>query len=150
LVVPPAGIDLPAFEEPVGLIDVATTLAAIGGAGRFGIGSDIRESSDGRSVQVEFFGDVRKARAHGRLAGLPARSVVRGPFKLIEQDGGQELYRIDRDPEERTDLAASHPEEVRALGELLPPLSDDPDRPQVPLDLSPAEDEALRKLGYIE
>lgn len=40
-----------------------------------------------------------------------SRSVVDGPWKLV----GAELYNLDLDPSEKTDLAASHPEIVERL-----------------------------------
>jgi arylsulfatase A-like enzyme len=151
LILPPKGVELPAEDGAAGLLDVATTLAAVGGAPGFGVGGDLRTPAPDRVVQVEFFGDARKVPNHGPLAGEPARAVVREGWRLVEHDGRRELYRVDRDPAEREDLAEREPARVEALAELLPPLEDPTRRaPARELRLSPAEREQLRILGYIE
>ncbi len=55
-------------------------------------------------------------------ASLLYRWVIRGPWKLIEPratNAPAELYHLGRDPHERHDLAARHPEKVRQLQAAL-------------------------------
>ncbi|MFN7956519.1 MAG: hypothetical protein U0610_32735, partial [bacterium] len=62
-------------------------------------------------AEPEIMGDVR------------VRSVIDGPWKLIVSQGllgvRTELFRLDRDPGERDDLAAAEPDRVRNLTGLL-------------------------------
>lgn len=57
---------------------------------------------------------------HGS-GNTPTGAVRQGPYKLIEwfEDGRRELYRLDQDLSERTNLAESEPERVQALHDLL-------------------------------
>ena len=59
----------------------------------------------------------RLALADDLLYGPPRESVRRGPWKLIlaHDGGGIELYDLDTDPGERTDVSAAHPDVVAAL-----------------------------------
>jgi len=77
--------------------------------------------------------------------------VVRGVDKLIERDGrGDELYRLDRDPAERHDLAAEEAATVESMRPLLPPLTPRPEGPARTLRPSAEDEKALRALGYVE
>lgn len=83
---------------------------------------------------------------------LRQRSARDGRFKLVETprlDGSvvRELYDLEADPAERTDVSAQHPEVARRLAEALAAWSvpvttpSDPDEDTV---------DALRALGYVE
>lgn len=57
---------------------------------------------------------------YGNQGGAPGGAVVLGDWKLIEwYEGGVELYNLKEDAEEQRNVAAEHPERVRALGEML-------------------------------
>jgi hypothetical protein len=112
-----------------------------------GSGRDLRIPGEASAVPIEFYG----------YPGLPpeqrttARAVVLGHTKLIESEGVRELYRLEADPLEDTDLAADAPGEVRALAERLPPLTASSgelssSERELPVD----EVERLRALGYAD
>jgi arylsulfatase A-like enzyme len=150
LIQPPAGVALPPCDDAVSLIDVTRTLSAAGGAEPVGDGRDLRDPGSGpRAVQIEFFGDERKAAEHGPLAREPQRAAILGDAKLLEIGGRRELYRLRADPGERQDRLASDAEEAERLGAALPPLR----RGEVvapAADLSPDDEAELRALGYID
>ncbi len=54
---------------------------------------------------------------YGNQGGAPQGAIRDGDWKLIEwyEDGALELYNIAQDPGERTNLAARHPDRVKAL-----------------------------------
>jgi len=154
IVVPPRGVDLPAREEPVTLLDVAATIAAISGVPAFGVGRDLRrEQRSPVGAQIEFFGDPRPFRAtlHGPLAATPARAVVRDGFKLIEYPSRRELYSLAADPGESRDLSRELVDVADQLAPSLPPLRrQDTGSAGGGRELSDAEARSLRALGYAE
>ncbi len=58
---------------------------------------------------------------YGNQGGEPSTVIQRFPWKLIHyyEDQRRELYRIDEDPGEQSDLAGSHPGTVRELGAAM-------------------------------
>lgn len=58
---------------------------------------------------------------YGNQGGEPSSMIRRGPWKLIHywEDGRRELYNLERDVQESTDVAASHSDLVATLGEAL-------------------------------
>ncbi|MFO1448271.1 MAG: sulfatase [Opitutaceae bacterium] len=54
---------------------------------------------------------------YGNQGGAPAAAIRRGPWKLIHwaEDDRAELFRLDLDPGETTDLAAREPQRVASL-----------------------------------
>lgn len=54
---------------------------------------------------------------YGNQGGAPAAAIRRGPWKLIHwaEDDREELFRLDLDPGETTDLAAREPQRVASL-----------------------------------
>ena len=152
IVRPPRGTRLPDRDAPVGLADVAATLAAALTGEPIGEGRDLREPARGDGVGVEFFGGNLPPSVvdAGPPHGAPARAVVQGSEKLIERAGRLELYDLDVDPTEQRDLAGDRPERLRALTPRLPPLDagSPPHDPGGQLDAS--EREALRALGYLD
>jgi arylsulfatase A-like enzyme len=152
IIKPPRGIGLPRGDSPVGLADVAATIAAITTDAPLGGGRDLRRAPE-RSPQVpiEHFGDPRPGnRRYGERMRIPGRAVVAWPWKLIEHGERPELYKLDDDPAEAHDLAGSMPERVDALRGLLPPgraawrSRDSRQRP-----VTAEERERLRALGYV-
>lgn len=58
---------------------------------------------------------------YGNQGGAPYGAIREGDWKLIEwyEDGALELYNIPRDNSEKNNLAATHPDQVKALHEKL-------------------------------
>lgn len=58
---------------------------------------------------------------YGNQGGDPSSMIRQGDWKLIHyyEDGHEELYRIDRDPEEKHDLSGQQPEKARELHATL-------------------------------
>ncbi|HVV88709.1 MAG TPA: sulfatase, partial [Kofleriaceae bacterium] len=119
----PAGVEL----EPVSLVDLAPTLAALTGARM--------PDLDGVDLTPELLaaGGLRGARA--LVAHEQEQwAVVAWPWKLLVRpaDNLTELYRLDDDPDEHIDRAAAEPERVKELraryGEF----------PEVPMDRTAA------------
>ena len=136
-------------HEPVSLVDVGATIAAIGAGTGLGQGRDLRAPAPA-PVRAEFFGDTQPFRI--RIDGpvdIPSRSVVLGERKLVERGGELELYDLRADPIERAPLRMT-PEERALLEPLLPPLTYRPAPELAPAEASPETMEALRALGYLE
>jgi len=98
------------------LVDVAPTLCDLAGL-------EVPVSFSGRSLLPAMRGEAppqRPVLAHGNFWGQPLVSWRSGRWKLIlDPRGGQgervELYDLEADPGERTDLAPAQPERVAAL-----------------------------------
>ncbi len=149
IVFPPEGVVLPHTNDPVSLVDVAATVAAIGGVDLPGAGRDLRTlgSSSLHATAIEFYGDPVKAATLGALAKRPARSVVRGRYKLIAYADALHLYDVEADPGEHVDLARALPHLAEDLRKLLPEFADPTFRSDREAPVPEALD-ALRGLGY--
>lgn len=156
VIVPPRGAILPPYDGAVGLLDVTATLAAVAADRRLGSGRDLRQPRiESAPVPIEYFASrPLPPGRYGPYVDEPARALVRdaegGSWKLIEQLGRRELYRVDTDPSERQDLAEQDPDRVRALAPLLPPLDSAPTASGDAAELSHEDEELLRALGYVE
>jgi arylsulfatase A-like enzyme len=122
---------------PVGLADLAATLVRRGGANAEGL--------PGRDLALGL--DARPVVSGNLLYGEPdAQVAVReSQWKLIRNAEGSVLYDLERDPEERKDIAGAQPEHLARLRAFA----------RVPVKLaSPAPElsredaSALRALGY--
>jgi len=146
----PAGVR---SDAPVSLVDVAPTLLAAAGAPLPAAleGVDLRRwlragEPPGPPRPLFAASDSWLARP----AGAHLRGVRLGRYALTS-DGRSppSLYDLERDPEQRHDIAAERPERARELAELLRRRSGDevvaPRRP-----LSPNERAELEALGYLE
>jgi len=139
---------MPVHEGPVGLLDVAATVAAIGTGLEFGEGRDLRGASLAPApVSSELYGTPDEP-------DLPtaARAVVFENWKLLEAQSGLQLFDLARDPREETNLAATRRARVAELERLLPHL-EAPAPDEGPLEeVEPGLDtrEQLRSLGYIQ
>lgn len=122
VVKPPLGVELPEpTGEPVGLLDVASTIGGIGGSPSFGVGHDLRSArASPRMIRIEFYGELRDdPERYGKTAIEPAQAVVGRSYKLIAREGRRELYDVLRDPGERSNLAGSGQSAIRRLATRL-------------------------------
>jgi len=132
-------------ETPTSSLDVAPTLLAAAGLPTAGLPEPpLAERSAGRPI----------------FAGTTQRAVFSGPWKAIFSAGQPELYRLDRDPHERDDVATAQPDEVARLRSLLDAEIARETRLRQALDgkggaakepgLSDAERRRLKALGYLD
>ncbi len=102
------------------LIDVLPTLLA-------GAGLPVPPEVEGRALlaaapAADALPADPLAFSYVQMTGVKGASVIEYPWKLIRQldaDSSLELYNLERDPEERVDLADRHPVLVSHLLELL-------------------------------
>ncbi len=138
-------------EDPVSVVDLLPLVARE-------VGLALPEGVEGRPVGerelvvAESFRDALAIRILGPRFDRDLVSGIRWPWKLIVSDRGKaELYRLDRDPGERVDLADGEAERAllaeleRARSGFRPPA-----RAAAPEAVSPETRERLRELGYIE
>ncbi len=103
--------------------DVFPTLAEIAE-------TDVPEGLDGISFLPELLGKSQQQRKHESLywefhGGKSCQAVMSGNFKAVRQswikqpDGPLELYDIEKDPQELTDIAKNHPELVAKFDKLF-------------------------------
>ncbi len=144
-------------EEIVGLIDVAPTLLDLAGLAA-------PDSFLGRSLAREQILDAPASAIGERLPAArrqpPVGTYVReGPWKLITEPSGIELFHLPDDPDETTNLADGHPVlrdhlVTRATAhipydradEIAPTPFDD----GLPASVKRELHDALRALGYVE
>jgi arylsulfatase A-like enzyme len=155
IVKPPRGVALPRTREPVSLLDVTATIAAIAGHDGFGVGHDLRaEPPADRVVEVEFRGGFRNnPERFGATSDEPARAAIRGGWKLLERSGSYELYDLASDLRELHDHSAERADVLQALAPQLPDLrlhDEEPARTHQPRELTRDERDALHALGYVE
>jgi arylsulfatase A-like enzyme len=119
-------------ERPVGLVDLAPTLADLAEAG-VPDGLDGRSLAralrgEGASVARDLYWRCREGDATTR------RAIRRGELKLVERDDGRlELYDLARDPGETIDLARQRPADVAALYAALERETSGPTAPVDPI-----------------
>lgn len=130
-------------DRPVTLVDVLPTLAdwldVEPPAGTHGV-SLLADEDALRPIFLET----------QRLRRL--RGVVRGDLKLIVdlESGKVELFDLSTDPDERTDLSDSRPEEVETLRRLVEGFGAERVREgREPLELTDEERARLKALGYL-
>jgi len=137
--------------EPVSLIDVVPTLLDL-------LGVAAPEALRGRSLLPLVEGGEwaeRPVLGQALSSSIPLQSVIVGSHKLIRRGRGEsvELYDLETDPRERTDLADQRPALRRSLVAVLDRLELAADRPQPFEDadaLDGATRERLRALGYLD
>lgn len=137
-----------------GLIDILPTLAAQLGFDR----NDIWQGADLFGTSAHH-APPRFSRTYGpwKDLGLDSESVSSEPMKLIRdrRDGAHDLYNVETDPLEKTDVAAAQPEEAETLDTILDQhratnaaLAGCVASPQSPL--TPEEKEKLEAIGYAD
>lgn len=105
--------------------------------------------------------------AYSEYSGLPIHTVLDGDWKLVSNPEGvepfcivdappghyplrrEELYDLSRDPEELDDLAASHPEQVQRLREMIRQRYRNLTGKAEQQELDPRLKEELEALGYV-
>lgn len=94
------------------------------------VGAELRpdEHTDGQSLLPLLKGDTIAQRTlvwhyphYGNQGGEPSSIIRDGVWKLIHyyEDGREELYNLDKDPEEMVDAAKSYPDIAKGLSEKL-------------------------------
>lgn len=135
-----AGVKPGVVAEPVSSADVAPTLLSLAGLA-------VPEGLDGK-VQP---GSATHPYAESyqlvdRLRLAPHRMIVDGSLKLILKPK-PELYDVVADPGERTNLAATRPDDVKRLSGLLEALDATPPTKGAALDAATIAQ--LESLGYV-
>jgi arylsulfatase A-like enzyme len=148
IVFPPRGERLAPETGPVSLVDVAATIAAIGGGELVGRGRDLREApGPDQFTAIEFYGDAVKAATLGAQAREPARAVLQGRHKLVAIGDEFHLFDIEEDEHEQVDFKDALPKVFELLKALLPEFG----QPTFSSDsqvATPDTLDALRALGY--
>lgn len=148
------GVPSGSFDAPVSTADVFPTLLGL-------LGQPIPDGLPGRDVRPLFEGrELEPARALVAELdlGFDLDAVRSGDLKLLvdRRSGRTELYDLARDPAEQRDLSELRPDDVERLRALLGAelerarADGQPFAPDAPLSMSPAELDALEKLGYGE
>lgn len=93
-----------------------------------GIPLNPAQHADGASLKPLFEGKALEDRPlfwhyphYGNQGGNPSSMVREGPWKLIHyyEEGQQELYNLEVDPAEQTDVSSENPEVAERLSDLL-------------------------------
>jgi arylsulfatase A-like enzyme len=100
------------YQYPVSSLDILPTSLAAAGQ------SPGAEAFDGINL-LPFLSGENKGRPHSVLYWkLGNKSAIRmGDWKIVKTRGKTELFNLSDDPSEEQNLAASHPEKLRALQE---------------------------------
>jgi arylsulfatase A-like enzyme len=144
-------------QEPAGLIDVAPTVLSLAGLA-------VPETMSGTPLLPHSFSPrpfllIRRAQDRRTpIEGVPDMDgIALGRFKLIHNLGGAarpewELFDRLEDPGERNNLAASQPERLASLRELLRERVQRSRRfsPEAAGEPDPESLEKLRGLGYVD
>jgi arylsulfatase A-like enzyme len=146
-----AGAGIPAgvvVEGPVRLVDVAPTLLARVGAPALpeSAGRDLMPLLQvGHSRQPAY---VETLATHYDYGWSPLVGLRTERFKYIRAPT-PELYDLEADPQELTNLAASAPDEVARLDAQVEAWLEKPGRSAVPVSLDAEERRRLESLGYV-
>jgi len=144
-------------KGPVSLVDLMPTLCQL-------LEVECMGSAQGKSLHAVLTGEsaeLPKSRA-AYIVGTTRRgqfdALIRGNFKLIVTPEGWELYDLDADPYESTDLSAERPQIVARLEADIRALREETEArrtrvggdPEVLEHASQETLEELRALGYVE
>ncbi len=141
------------IAEPASLVDIMPTILGllavppVPGLDGIDLSRQLRAGAQPGAAERLIFSDSDH---RGNSEDLLA-SVRRGRFKLIHNraTGRSELFDLQADPAERTNLAASHPAQAEALERELQRFQAAPTTAPDSRELSPEEIEELRALGYL-
>jgi arylsulfatase A len=111
----PAGTSTDAITT---MMDILPTLAKLGGAK---VPTD--RTIDGVDIWPALVGEARPREAFHYFRGANLQAVRQGPWKLHLRQG--ELYHLERDVAESSDVAKDHPEIVARLRRLAAEMNDD-------------------------
>lgn len=155
LVVVAPGVAPELRTEPVGLQQLAPTLAQLAGLPS-GAAPGLPLGSAKTLIHTVFSEvDFVPMNESERLKTAKKQAVIEGDWKLIRdgRGGGTELFHLATDPGERTNLAVAEPEKRAELERALDAaaaLAGAAPLPRQETRMSDEEQEQLRHLGYIE
>lgn len=143
------GLDVGTVEPAtVSLRDLGRTLVAAADLRPLGLAGHDLLGPDGPPPTVFAEGSYAWGSDQRKVA------VYRGGLKLVHRldDGGHELYDLERDPHERHDLFDDTHAQARAAGllEALEGFPPSPAPPAAAVPLDEEERERLRSLGYVD
>jgi arylsulfatase A-like enzyme len=140
----PAGRRVP---QPVGVVDLASTLASLAGAEALPGASLARFLEPGRSAEPALYAETLSPRLDFGWSAL--RSWRQGGFKYVEAPR-PELYELDSDPGESSNLAGARPKIVERLEGDLAAASAHLGDAESRRGPDPEATERLRALGYVQ
>ena len=138
-------------DKVVSHVDVSPTLLRAGGIlASTSWARDLREPSGGRTLIAEY---VRRRKDLDSLDDALHIALRKDSLKFLAAPGREELYDLSTDPGEKTNLAASQPDEVlrfrSIVRDYLREVSElESSRDEVTLDERTLEQ--LKALGYVE
>jgi arylsulfatase A-like enzyme len=151
IIKPPRGVRIEKITAPVSLIDVAATLAQIGASKSLGAGNSMLDASVPRTpVHMQYFGGNQDLVT---IFNDPIRAVADGHLKLIDTNNSQQIFDLENDLVEKSDLFFETDSADRdRLMKTMPPLvifetSDDDAGSD---GISREQEEMLKALGYID
>jgi arylsulfatase len=143
IVRPPGGRAQQKVYTPVGSMDVAETIARIAG-------TTLGPDGDAKAL-LEVLGEGetlgRPVLSEAIRYGMERKALLDGAMKLIHSESEDEIYALGSDPGETDNLAATEPETLEALLQLLP---ENTVVAGTAAETSSAERERLKMLGYID
>lgn len=136
------GVSPKVVETPVSLVDVMPTVLET-------LDLPIPASIDGRVAPHSQPVYMEAFLLQDRLGLAPHYGLVKGNEKLIDVPR-PELYKLDEDPNELSDVAAAQMESVVALKQTIDGFGFAPRDPSAALSLDPEVAKQLEALGYVQ
>ena len=147
------GLSPRTISNPVSAIDLVPTLADV-------LGVAPAESWRGKSLGPVLRGEeevpadvpIFSLGTSNKSVNNPQYMVVRGTYKLIQIDGGEDvLYDLATDPEEQSNIASENPALVAELGALLDEwlASFSPYFDAMPVEFNREMEQGLEGMGYL-
>ena len=140
---PPGGQNGVSVDTPVASLDLAETLARIGG-------TSLGDDADAQGL-AEVLGNgatvARPVLSEAIRYGIERKALRENAVKLIQSTAENELYLLDSDPTEQTNEADSQPDTVKEMTDLLP-AGDQISGTKA--QASQSDQERLKVLGYTD